>query len=135
VRVTGVPASQIEERLRSFLSAYEANPQVVVQPLYRVTVAGSVMSPGIYKLAPGTTVTQAVTQAGGVTENGKRDDVRLFRDNNETRLDLTELEAIGMPLESGDEILVKNKSSGTIRSYILPMIQIGFSIAHLVYRR
>jgi len=99
-----------------------------------VTVAGSVMSPGIYKVASGTTVTQAVTQAGGVTENGKRDDVRLFRGVNETRLDLTEPEAIGMPVESGDQILVKNKSSGGIRRFILPVIQIGFSIANLLYR-
>jgi polysaccharide export outer membrane protein len=134
VRVTGVPASQIEERLRSFLSAYEANPQVVVQPLYKVTVAGSVMRPDIYSLAPGTTVSQAVTQAGGVTENGKRDDVKLYRNANETELDLTEPEAIQMPVQSGDQILVSSKSSGGIRTYVLPVLQIGFSIANLLRR-
>jgi polysaccharide export outer membrane protein len=137
VRVTGVPATQIEERLRSFLTAYEANPQVVVQPLYKVTVAGAVMRPDIYTLPPGTTISQAVTQAGGVTEDGKRDDVRLYRSANETRLDITEPEAIGMPIQSGDQILVRDKSSGLgFRSTILPIIQIGFSIAHiLIYNR
>jgi polysaccharide export outer membrane protein len=135
VRVTGVPASQIEERLRSFLSAFEANPQVVVQPLYRVTVAGSVMRPDIYNLAPGTTVAQAVTHAGGVTETGKRDDVRVFRDANEMRLDLTEPEAIQMPVQSGDQVLVSSKSSGGgLRTYLLPVVQIGLSIANLMRR-
>ena len=136
VTVTGVPATQIEDRLRSFLSAYEANPQVVVQPLYRVTVAGSVMRPDIYNLPPGTTVSQAVNLAGGVTENGKRDDVRLYRSVNETRLDLTEPEDLGTPVQSGDQIVVKDKSSGiSLRSVILPVIQIGLTVANiLIYR-
>jgi protein involved in polysaccharide export with SLBB domain len=128
--------SQVEERLKSFLGAYEANPQVVVQPFYKVAVAGSVMRPDIYDLPPGTTVTQAVTQAGGVTESGKRDDVRLFRNANETRLDLTEVDAIRMPVQSGDQILVKAKSStGGLRSVLLPIIQIGFSIANILAYR
>src|SRR5688572_13312428 len=128
VTVTGVPATQIEDRLRSFLSAYEANPQVVVQPLYRVTVAGQVMRPDIYNLPPGTTISQAVNLAGGATENGKRDDVRLYRSVNETRLDLTEPADLGMPVQSGDQIVVRDKSSGfSLRSTILPLIQIGFS--------
>ena len=136
VRVTGVPATQIEERLRSFLSAYEANPQVVVQPYYKVAIAGSVMRPDIYDLAPGTTVAQAVTRAGGVTENGKRDDVRLYRGGDESRLDITELEAVNMLVQSGDQILVRDKSSsGAFRTLVLPMLQIGFSIANiLIYR-
>lgn len=136
VKVTGVPAIQIEERLRSFLSAYEANPQVVVQPYYKVAIAGSVMRPDIYDLPPGTTVVQAVTQAGGVTETGKRDDVRLYRGGDERRLDITELEAVSMLVQSGDQILVRDKSSsGGFRSLVLPIVQIGFSIANiLVYR-
>ena len=135
VRVTGVPATQIEDQLRSFLTAYEANPQVVVQPFYKVTVAGSVMRPDIYNLPPGTTVSQAVTQAGGVTEEGKRDDVRLYRNTNETRLDLTEPEAIGMLVQSGDQILVRDKSSCmSLRSVILPILQIGLTITNIVVR-
>jgi polysaccharide export outer membrane protein len=133
VRVTGVPASQIEERLRSFLSAYEANPQVVVQPLYKVAVAGPVMRPDIYDLPAGTTVAQAVTQAGGVTETGERDDVRLFRQGNEIRLDLTELEAVQMLVQSGDQIQVQVKDTeGIFRGTIMPMVQIVFWIANIV---
>ena len=134
VRVTGVPASQIEQQVRSFLGAYEANPQVVVQPLYKVTVAGAVMRPEIYNLPPGTTVSQAVTQAGGVTQDGKRDDVRLYRDANETRLDLADAEAIRMLVQSGDQITVKDKSTGFGFRDLLPVIGIGFHIAQIIIR-
>jgi protein involved in polysaccharide export with SLBB domain len=133
VRVMDVPATQVEERLQNFLRSYEANPQVVVQPFYKVAIAGSVMRPDIYDLPPGTTVAQAVTRAGGVTEAGERDDVRLFRQGNEIRLDLTELEAVQMPVQSGDQIQVKVKDpQGLIRGTIIPIIQIGFWIANIV---
>lgn len=134
VRVTGIPVAQVEERVKAFLAAYEANPQVIVQPFYKVTVVGPVMRPDIYDLPPGTTVAQAVTQAGGVMEEGKRDDVRLIRNAIETRLDLTEAEAIRMPIQSGDQILVKSKGGqNPFQRYILPVIQIGSSVANLIY--
>lgn len=134
VRVTGIPVGQVEERLRSFLSQYEANPQMVVQPLYQVAISGPVMRPDIYNLPPGTTVAQAVTRAGGVMETGKRDDVRLIRNGRETELDLTEAEAMRMPVQSGDQILVKTSSGRSgFASVVLPVIQMAASVANLVY--
>ena len=62
--------------------------------------------------------------------------MRLYRSVNETRLDLTDPEDLGTPVQSGDQIVVRDKSSlGGIRSVILPIIQIGFSIANIfIYR-
>ena len=136
IRVTGIPATQIETRLREFLSAYEANPQVVVQPFYKVAVAGPVMRPDIYNVPPGSTVAEVVTQAGGVLDQGKRDDVKLFRNGQESELDLTEPEGMLTTVQSGDQILVMQKSSsGVFRSTVLPIIHLGFTIANiLVYR-
>jgi len=133
VRVTGIPVDQVEERVRSFLSAFEANPQIVVQPLYHVAISGPVMRPDIYALPPGTTVTQAVTRAGGVMETGKRDDVRLVRAGREIRLDLTEAEAMQMPIQSGDQIMVTTRSTGGFRGLVLPAISIATSVANLIY--
>ena len=133
VRVVDVPSTEVEDRLRSFLASYEANPQVVVQPYYKVAVAGSVMRPDIYDLPPGTTIAQAVTHAGGVTETGKRDDVRLFRQGNEIRFDLTELEAVQMQVQSGDQIQVRVKDpQGFFRGTLMPIVQLGFWIANIV---
>jgi polysaccharide export outer membrane protein len=134
VRVTGMPATQVEDRIRSFLSAYEANPQLVVQPMYKVVVSGAVMRPEIYNLPPGTTVTQAVTRAGGVTANGKRDEVRMIRNSNELELDLAEAETIRMPVQSGDEIFVEGEEAGGgFRATVLPIVQMALLISNLVY--
>ena len=134
IRVTGVPVSQVEERVRSFLSAYEANPQVVVLPQYKVAVAGQVMRPDIYNAPPGTTVGQMITRAGGVTETGARDDVRLIRNGRETELDLNEAQAMSMPIQSGDQILVKAETeSGGFMRTVLPVLQIAVTVANFVY--
>jgi polysaccharide export outer membrane protein len=132
VRVTGVPSSQVEERVRSFLSAYEANPQLVVQPHYKVAVGGAVMKADLYDILPGTTVSEAVTQAGGIAELGKRNDVRLVRAGQETRLDLTQPAGMQMLLQSGDQIFVKEKSTNWVSQNILPLLTMAVSVTNLI---
>ena len=133
MRVTGMPASQVEARLRSFLSQYEANPQVVVRPLYQVSVAGQVFRPDIYTVQPGTTVTQIITLAGGVTEEADTDDAQLTRGVAISEIDLRSTAATQMPVQSGDQILVKGKGTGGFRQNVLPVLQMGITIAHLAY--
>ena len=136
VRVTGLAPAEIEQRLRSFLSEYEANPLIVVQPLFQVSVAGQVMRPDIYSLVAGTTVSQAVIQAGGVTESGKMDDVQITRGPRTFEVDLREASTIQMPVQSGDQILVRAKGSvGAFRQTILPLIQIGLLVANIATNR
>lgn len=132
VRVTGIPASAVEERVRSFLSAFEANPQLVVQPHYKVAVGGGVMKPDIYDVLPGSTVTEVVTQAGGISEAGKRKDVRLIRAGREQRLDLTNPADMQVLLQSGDQIAVKEKSSNWVSQNILPLLTAATSVASLI---
>lgn len=134
VTVTGIPTAQVEDRLRSFLRRFEADPQLVVQPLYRVSVSGAVMRPDIYDLPPGTTVAQAVIRAGGVAEQGKADKVRLVRGASTTEVDLTDPGSTmaHRPVRSGDQILVESRREGGFRSVVLPLIQIATSIANVV---
>jgi polysaccharide export outer membrane protein len=133
VRVTGIPASQVEERVRSFLSAYEANPQIVVQPMYKVAVAGAVMQPNIYNVPPGTTVGQVVIRAGGVVEGGNRDDVRLVRAGRETRLNLAEAQALQMALQSGDQVLITAETPGRgFVQTVLPILHAAMTVTNLV---
>src|SRR5687767_3825792 len=77
VRGMGLPA--LTTRLREFLATYEQNPQVVIEPLLRVAVGGEVRLPNLYTLPVGTTIAQAVAQAGGASENGNLSRVRLIR--------------------------------------------------------
>ena len=133
IPVTGMPASQIEGRLRTFLSEYEANPQIVVVPLYQVAVAGQVASPSLYDVPAGTTIGQLITRAGGVTENGKRDDADLIRNGIETEIDLAAADVVRMPVQSGDQIIVKTKTTaGVIRAVIIPLLQVGTSVWSII---
>lgn len=132
VNVTGIPAREVEERVRSFLGQYEADPQLVVQPHYRVAVGGGVMRPDVYDILPGTTVSEVVTQAGGISENGKRKDVRLIRVGRETKLDLTDPAEMQVALQSGDQIAVKEKTTNWVSQNILPLLTAASSIASLI---
>jgi protein involved in polysaccharide export with SLBB domain len=132
VRVTGLPSSQIQDRVRSYLSQFESNPQVIVRPLFKVAVAGAVMRPDIYSIQPGTTLSQVVTQAGGVTETADTDDVQLTRSTRVIELDLRDLATVQMPMQSGDQILIKSKvEGGGFRATVLPILQMGLLIGNI----
>jgi polysaccharide export outer membrane protein len=133
VRVTGLPSSQVQERIRSFLSQFEANPQLVVRPLYQVALAGQVFRPSIYTVQPGTTISQVVTQAGGVTESADTDDVQLTRGTRVTEIDLRDLATVQMPVQSGDQILVKAKG-GFGAAAVTPWIRTGLTIGTILWR-
>jgi polysaccharide export outer membrane protein len=132
VRVTGLPASQIQDRVQSYLSQFESNPQVMVRPLYKVAVAGAVMRPDIYSVQPGTTLSQVVTQAGGVTETADTDEVQLTRGTRVTEFNLRDMAAVQTPVQSGDQILIRAEGEGGgFRETVLPIIQMGLTIANI----
>jgi len=122
VQVTGVPISVVEDRLRTFLTKYVTNPQFVILPLVKVIVAGEVKAPNVYPVPPETTVQQVVAQAGGPTDRGALDDVRMVRDRQEVRIDLSRpnSEAANLQIRSGDLILV-GRQGASFRDYIAPV--------------
>jgi polysaccharide export outer membrane protein len=111
VRVTGIPLQAVEARLRDFLGTLEENPQFVVEPLLRVAVGGEVRQPNLYNLRPETSLAQAVAIAGGTTERGRRDRLRLVRDDREVVVDLRrpDQSGAGMLVRSGDQIVVERQ--------------------------
>jgi protein involved in polysaccharide export with SLBB domain len=113
LRVTGLPLSEVESRLRTFLSRYLSNPTFDIEPLLRVIVAGEARTPNIYTVPPGTSVAQVIARAGGPTDRGRLDDVRLIRGTSSMSLDLTRPAAGAARLEvhSGDEILIGRRRS------------------------
>jgi polysaccharide export outer membrane protein len=112
VRVTGIPLSAVETRIRDFLGTLEENPQFVVEPLLRVAVAGEVRQPNVYNLRPETSLAQAVAIAGGTTDRGRRDRVVLVRDNRDAIVNLRKPDqtGAGMLVRSGDQIVVERES-------------------------
>lgn len=125
VRVTGMALPALEGRLRTFLEQYEETPQFVLEPLLRVAIGGEVARPNLYTLGPETSISQAVALAGGATERGHPDRVRLTRRGTTRTIDLTNTEAGSsqLPIESGDEIVVERRRA-VFREVITPVITI-----------
>ena len=139
IKIAGLSVRDARERLVLFLKDLENSPQVAIEPLFRVSIIGEVRIPSLYPLPPETTIAQAVAIAGGATEKGALDRVRLLRDGHETLIDLysATTDAIRAPIASGDQIIVSRRRS-VFREYALPILQSVGSIASIVgifYRR
>lgn len=121
ISVVGVPVPAARQRVHDYLARLESNPEFVMEPLLRVSVGGEVRQPSLYRVAPETTVAQAVAIAGGVNDRGALDRVRLFRDGQELRVDLTrpQMGLAQSPIRSGDQLFVGRKIS-IFRDYIAP---------------
>jgi polysaccharide export outer membrane protein len=133
VQVAGVPLELAESRLHTFLEQFEANPNFVLEPRFRVSVGGEVRQPNIYNLSPEETVAQAIARAGGFTERSMARRVRLFRGEEEFVIDLTRPEAglSQLPIRSGDQIVVDRRRS-VFREYVAPMASIAGAVAAIV---
>jgi polysaccharide export outer membrane protein len=137
VQVAGVPFATAEANLRRFLARFEENPEFVMEPLIRVAISGEVERPLVYALRPETTVAEAVARAGGATEVGARNRVRVLRlqpsgQQEQLLINLTDPEAgYGrIPIRSGDQIIVDRRKS-FMRDILLPTLGVIGSIASL----
>ncbi|HSL70419.1 MAG TPA: polysaccharide biosynthesis/export family protein, partial [Longimicrobiales bacterium] len=89
LRVAGVTMPDAERMVHQLLGRFEARPEFVLDPLFQVAVGGEVRQPNLYPLRPSTTIAQAVAVAGGATDRGRLDRVRLFRGGREYMIDLS----------------------------------------------
>jgi protein involved in polysaccharide export with SLBB domain len=119
VRVVGRPREDVRRQLREVLLRYENDPQFVFDYLVRVAVTGEVRLPNLYSLPPETSLAQAIAAAGGVSEFGRMNDVRLVRGGQETVLDLRDPSGpvMEMRIRSGDQIRVLRRGS-SFRDYL-----------------
>lgn len=119
VQVVGRTRDDVRRQIQQVLVAYERDPQFVFDYLVRVAVTGEVRLPSLYSLPPETSLTQAIAAAGGVSEFGRLQEVRLIRDGRETILDLQNPgpEVVQMRIRSGDEIRVTRGGAGW-REYV-----------------
>jgi len=113
----GELARRIEARLKPFIISPSVSITVEESPSERISVLGEVAHPGVFPVAPGTGVLQALALAGGVTEYADRDRVFVLRARPgkpalRIRLDYKDLtRGIGrsatFPLAAGDSVIVE----------------------------
>jgi polysaccharide export outer membrane protein len=133
INVRAVPIADLPARVRQFLTTYEQNPQFTLEPLVRVSVGGQVRLPNLYTLPVGTTVSQAIAQAGGVTERGNPSQVRLLRAGRTQVIDLSSAKAgAGAgPVRSGDELFVGQRGN-PLRDVIGPLASVLGAAAAII---
>jgi protein involved in polysaccharide export with SLBB domain len=137
VQVGGVPFATAEANLRRFLSRFEENPEFVLEPLIRVAISGEVERPQVFAVRPETTIAEAVARAGGATEVGARNRIRVVRlgasgQQEQLVVNLTD-PTIGygrIPVQSGDQIIIDRRKS-FMRDVLLPTLGVIGSIASL----
>ncbi|MGH7627583.1 MAG: polysaccharide biosynthesis/export family protein [Gemmatimonadaceae bacterium] len=133
VPVAGVPIPEVEQRLKTFLSQYQSNPDVIVEPLFQVVIGGEVRAPKVYELPRETSISMAIAQAGGALETGRMDKVRLWRGGKEYLLDLTHADAAwaNAGIQSGDQIIVTRRSR-VFQEIVVPIVSVVGGLAALI---
>ncbi len=133
VKIAGLPRVEAQDSLGRFLTQYANEPQVLLEPLLRVSVAGEVREPRLYSLVPETTVAQAVAQAGGPTADGRLNHVRIIRGKQVITADLTRPDGqwVQAWVQSGDQIFVTRRSS-LFRDVVGPLASLAAAAAAIV---
>jgi polysaccharide biosynthesis/export protein len=132
VSVVGLTTTQLTERLANDLSEYLKNPQVSVQLVEaasaKISVFGEVPRPGIVVMSRPMRLLDAISEAGGFSDTGKKSSVEVLRQQPDgtrvlMRVDVKKyLEGKGspesnIPLQAGDLVVVHGnmrKTLGTI---------------------
>ena len=99
-------ASEVTEKLRQYIRAPQVSVSVKQAAARRVTVAGSVVQPGVYPLEGRTTLLQAVALAQGPSQVASLNQTLIFRTVNGQRTAARfDLDAIAKGKDADPEIL------------------------------
>jgi polysaccharide export outer membrane protein len=132
INVRSIPIPALTARVREFLATYEQNPQFTLEAMVRVAVGGEVRLPNLYTLPLGTTLSQAIAQAGGATERGNLARVRLRRAGRTQTIDLISPRgADAGPVRSGDEIAI-GRLGNPLRDVIGPLASVLGATAAII---
>ena len=140
VKAAGIPVTVLKERIASLLRGLEKNPQFEVEPLLEVTLNGQVNKPGVYFLAPETSIEKAIDKsAEGTNERGNPDAVSLLRGGRKLSVRRADESSQGFDpgkvrsterIQSGDRVTVGTRSSALGK--VSPFISFGLSLVSLV---
>lgn len=111
LRVTGRSIASLQDTLRARYAEYLRDPAVTVTVYRRIGVQGEVRAPGLYYVDATVTLREVLAAAGGITEAGNQDDVRIVRGGQAIRLGRWRAGGpLAAELRSGDQVLVGRRS-------------------------
>lgn len=106
--------NDLRNQIISEYSVIYKNPELSIQPLYRINIIGEVGNPGVYYLSGFETISDLLALAGGETSDSDIEDLVIIRNDNQLEVDMesflngkNDLADIG--IESGDKVYVPRK--------------------------
>lgn len=133
LKIVGTPVATLERVVLDFLRTFHSDPQVEIEPLFRVVVGGEVRAPSAYFLDPTKTVGDAIAEAGGASAEGNLSSVMVERAGQQRRLDVTRTGegAADQRVRSGDRIVVARRRN-ILRDYVGPLFSVAATVVSLL---
>ena len=141
LQVIGKTREQLADEITGLLTKYIKAPLVNVRiQNFKVTVLGSVASPGTYNIIDErVTILEALGMAGDMTIHGQRDNVLILREEagikKYGRMDFTKSDFLDSPyyyLRQNDVVIVEQNNSEVQQSVSNPNTGIYFTVASLL---
>jgi len=130
--------SEVRNEIISKYSNIYRNPEINVQPLYRIGILGEVGKPGIYYANGFESLTDIIAKAGGETNDADLDGIYIIRDNTKMEINVKDIfekgnSLLDIGIRSGDKIYVPRTWWVTARdaSVIISGVAVLVAIAGL----
>ncbi len=91
LNTTNLEFPQIKKTIMQRYDSLYRNPELTVQPLFRINILGEVRTPGYYYVTDVEKMTGILALAGGVTGSAATDEIYIIRDNEEINLNVSEI--------------------------------------------
>ncbi|MCB0455055.1 MAG: polysaccharide biosynthesis/export family protein [Flavobacteriaceae bacterium] len=139
--VMGKTRGTVEQELKTKLSEYITDVVVDVRIInFKVTVIGEVKNPGVFRIQDERiTLPEAIAQAGDFSEDGKRKDVTVIREEDGVRkvskIDYTSSQLFSSPfyfLKQNDIVYVEPSLKGVRKSGFIPDVPALLSLVTVV---
>lgn len=101
----------VRDEIKAKYSSLYKNPELTIQPLFRINVLGEIKKPGLYYVTGIEKLSSLLALAGGETSDADLEGLKLLRDNEEIEIKGSDVITQGgtlndIGLRSGDRIYV-----------------------------
>lgn len=135
VPASGLPVDALVDTLVAYYSAYIKNPQIIVIPMFRVTILGAVKMPGSYWVSGSEKVTDLIAMAGGLGGKAVMEKTKITRGDKVIVVNAAEFLRAGKTLgdigvQSGDIVVVPRSRwpNWSEWALILSTVALGWSL-------
>jgi polysaccharide biosynthesis/export protein len=109
--VLGETPATLEAKLQADYQQYLRNPSINVTVFRRVSIIGAVNDPGLKQVDPTFTIMDALALAGGATNLGDQNKIRIIRDGVQIEAELSvDTRLADSIIRSGDQIFVPERA-------------------------